>query len=187
MKALVVLVVLALAGAASLLVGGTSLSPADVGHALLHPHGDDALTTIVWQLRLPRVCIAAVVGAALALCGAMLQGMLRNPLVDPYLTGVSAGAAAAVAMAILAGIAAPVLPAVGFVAGLGAALLVAALARRGSGIDPNRLILAGVSLSTLFAAIVTLAIVRAQATDYAGAIVAWLAGSMAGRGWHDLL
>ena len=48
------------------------------------------------------------------------------------------------------------------------------------------MILAGVSLSTLFAAIVTLAIVRAQSSDYAAAIVAWLAGSMAGRGWHDL-
>lgn len=175
------------AAAASLLVGGTVLAPHDVASALLHPRGNDALTTIVWQLRLPRVCIAAVVGAALALCGAMLQGMLRNPLVDPYLTGVSAGAAAAVAIAILAGVSPAFTPAIGFVAGLGAALLVAALARRGGGIDPNRLILAGVSLSMLFAAVVTLAIVRAQATDYAASIVAWLAGTMAGRGWHDLM
>ncbi|MGA8097807.1 MAG: iron ABC transporter permease, partial [Candidatus Cybelea sp.] len=77
-------------------------------------------------------------------------------------------------------------PAIGFVAGLSAALLVAALARRGSGIDANRLILAGVSLSTFFAAIVTLAVVRAESSDYASTILAWLAGSMAGRGWHDL-
>jgi len=174
------------AAAASLLVGGTTLAPHDIVGALAHPHATDAITTIVWQLRLPRVCIAAVVGAALALCGAMLQGMLRNPLVDPYLTGVSAGAAAAVAVAILAGVSPAFTPAIGFVAGLGAALLVAALARRGGGIDSNRLILAGVSLSMFFAAIVTLAIVRAQATDYAASIVAWLAGTMAGRGWHDL-
>jgi iron complex transport system permease protein len=175
------------AAAASLLVGGTALSPHDVATALLHPNAHDALDTIVWQLRLPRVCIAAVVGAALALCGAMLQGMLRNPLVDPYLTGVSAGSAAAVAIAILAGAPPALTPAIGFLAGLGAALIVAALARRGGGIDPNRLILAGVSLSMLFAAIVTLAIVRAQASDYAASIVAWLAGTMAGRGWHDLV
>jgi iron complex transport system permease protein len=175
------------AAAASLLVGGTTLAPHEIVAALSHPRGTDAITTIVWQLRLPRVCIAAVVGAALALCGAMLQGMLRNPLVDPYLTGVSAGAAAAVAIAILAGVSPAFTPAIGFVAGLGAALLVAALARRGAGIDPNRLILAGVSLSMFFAAIVTLAIVRAQATDYAASIVAWLAGTMAGRGWHDLV
>lgn len=144
------------------------------------------LNAIVWQLRLPRVCVGATVGASLALCGTIMQGMLRNPLVDPYLTGVSAAAAAAIAIAILAGAAAAAMPAIGFVAGLGAALLVAALARRGGGIDPSRLILAGVSLSTLFAAIVTLAIVRAQSNDYASTILAWLAGSMAGRGWHDL-
>lgn len=184
LSALVLLAVAA--AAASLLVGGTPISLQDLSRALVHPHAADTVGTIVWQLRLPRVCIAATVGASLALCGALLQGMLRNPLVDPYLTGVSAGAAAAVAIAIFAGVAAPFTPAIGFGAGLGAALLVAALARRGSGIDSNRLILAGVSLSTLFAAIVTLAIVRAQSNDYASAIVAWLAGSMAGRGWHDL-
>jgi len=144
------------------------------------------LHEIVWQLRLPRVCIGATVGASLALCGVTLQGLLRNPLVDPYLTGVSAAAAAAIALAILAGAAVSATPAVGFAAGLGAALVVAALARRGGGIDPTRLILAGVSLSTLFAAIVTLAVVRAQSNDYASTILAWLAGSMAGRGWHDL-
>ncbi len=172
--------------ALSLLVGGTPLAFGQIAGELAHPHGSGALHVIVWQLRLPRVCIAATVGASLALCGAMLQGMLRNPLVDPYLTGVSAGAAAAIAVAILAGVSAAATPGIGFVAGLGAALLVAALARRGAGIDSNRLILAGVSLSTLFAAIVTLAIVFAQSNDYAGTILAWLAGSMAGRGWHDL-
>ncbi|MBV8372379.1 MAG: iron ABC transporter permease [Candidatus Eremiobacteraeota bacterium] len=174
------------AACASVLVGGTPLSLHDILVALAHPKAAGALNVIVWQLRLPRVCIAATVGACLALCGTMLQGMLRNPLVDPYLTGVSAGAAAAIAIAVLAGVAMPFTPGIGFVAGLSAALLVAALARRGSGIDATRLILAGISLSALFAAVVTLAIVRAQSNDYASAIVAWLAGSMAGRGWHDL-
>ncbi|MBV8433457.1 MAG: iron ABC transporter permease [Candidatus Eremiobacteraeota bacterium] len=171
---------------ASLLVGGTALSPVDVAAALLHRQADPAIVTIVWQLRLPRVCIAGVVGAGLAISGAMLQGMLRNPLVDPYLTGVSAGAAVAVALAILAGVSAAFTPAIGFVAGIAAALAVAALARRGGGIDPTRLILAGVSLSALFSAIVALAVIRAQSSNYAGEIVAWLAGTMAGRGWRDL-
>lgn len=186
LTAIALLLVAPAAGAASLLVGGTPLSPAQIAGQLVHPHESGTLNAIVWQLRLPRVCIAATVGASLALCGAILQGMLRNPLVDPYLTGVSAAAAAAIAIAVLAGVAASVTPGIGFIAGLAAALLVAALARRGSGIDSNRLILAGVSLSALFAAIVTLAIVRAQSNNYASAIIAWLAGSMAGRGWHDL-
>lgn len=184
---LAVLAALALiACGASLLAGGTFLDPHSVVSALLHPqlHGDVA--TIVWQLRMPRVAIAATVGASLSIAGALLQGMLRNPLVDPYLTGVSAGAAAAIALAILAGIAAPVLPALGFVAGLATALVVAALARRGSGLDAYRLILAGVSISAFFSAVIAFAIARSTSLDAAQQILAWLAGSMAGRGWSDL-
>jgi iron complex transport system permease protein len=185
-KALALVLLPICAGIAALLVGATPLSLSAIGGELLHPHRTGALHAIVWELRLPRVCIAATVGASLALCGAVLQGMLRNPLVDPYLTGVSAAAAAAIAIAIVAGVSAAATPGIGFVAALGAAVLVAALARRGAGIDSNRLILAGVSLSTLFAAIVTLAIVRAQSNAYAATVIAWLAGSMAGRGWPEL-
>jgi iron complex transport system permease protein len=173
--------------AASLLAGGSFLDPGSVLRALVHPHASNDIGTIVWQLRMPRVVIAATVGAALSIAGALMQGMLRNPLVDPYLTGVSAGAAAAIALAILAGIAAPVLPAIGFVAGLGTAILVAALARRGSGLDAYRLILAGVSISAFFSAVIAFAIARSTSLDAAQQILAWLAGSMAGRGWNDLV
>lgn len=170
----------------SLLVGGSYLSASTIIFALFHPAIPGDAASIIWQLRFPRVCIAAVVGGALAIAGAVLQGMLRNPLVDPYLTGVSAGAAAAVAIAIAIGVATPVLPGVGFVAGLATALVVAALARRGTGIDAQRLILAGVSLSALFSAIVALVLTRLQQGGYAETIIAWLAGSLAGRGWHEL-
>ncbi|HTC29602.1 MAG TPA: iron ABC transporter permease [Candidatus Acidoferrum sp.] len=175
-----------LACGVSLLAGGSNIAPRTILAALLHPQLHDDLTTIVWQLRMPRVVIAAVVGAALAIGGTLLQGMLRNPLVDPYLTGVSAGAAAAIALAVLAGVSAPLLPGLGFVVGLFTAVLVAALARRGIGLDSNRLILAGISVSALFSAIITFAIVRSSSIDAAQSILAWLAGSMAGRGWHDL-
>ncbi len=171
----------------SLLVGGTVIPISHVGYALFHPRTPGDLNAIVWGLRFPRICIAAVVGASLAIAGAMLQGMLRNPLVDPYLTGVSAGAAAAIALAIAAGIAAPIVPGLGFAAGLATAVLVAALARRGAGIDANRLILAGVSLSALFSAIVALVLTRLAQGGYAQAILAWLAGSLAGHGWRDLI
>jgi iron complex transport system permease protein len=181
------LALLALAACgASLLEGGASIPPGALAAALLHPHATGDVATILWQLRMPRVAIAAAVGTALGAAGALLQGMLRNPLVDPYLTGVSAGAAAAIALAILAGVAAPVLPALGFACGLGSAVVVATLARRGSGIDATRLILAGVSISALFSAIVALAIARANSLDAASQILAWLAGSIAGRGWTDL-
>jgi iron complex transport system permease protein len=171
--------------ALGLFVGGTVLSPAEVATALLHPRATSDAATIVWALRLPRVAIAACVGASLAVSGYLLQGLLRNPLVDPFLTGVSAGSGAAVAVAVAAGIAEPFVPPLGFAAGMATALLVAVLARRGGGIDVERLILAGVSLSALFSAIVTLALLR-LGRGGGDAILAWLAGSLAGRGWSEL-
>jgi len=170
---------------AGLFVGGTALAPGDVIAALAHPHATNDEATIVWSLRLPRVAIAAVVGSSLAISGVLLQGLLRNPLVDPFLTGVSAGAGAAIALAIAVGVATSLVPAIGFVAGLGTALLVASLARRGSGVDAERLILAGVSLSALFGSIVTLTILR-LGREGGDAVLAWLAGSLAARGWTDL-
>jgi iron complex transport system permease protein len=168
-----------------LFVGGSPLAPGAVASALVHPHATGDVATIVWSLRLPRVAIGACVGVALAVSGMLLQGLLRNPLVDPFLTGVSAGAAAAIAVAIALGVAAPLVPSLGFAAGLGTALLVAFLARRGSGIDAERLILAGVSLSALFSAVVTLALLRLGRSG-SDEVLAWLAGSLAGRGWPEL-
>lgn len=181
---LLVLAIAAMLG--GLLVGGTTLPTAQIFGALLHPHSGSDAATIVWQLRLPRVFIGALVGMALSIAGALLQGLLRNPIVDPFLTGVSAGAAVAIVIAMTAGVALAAIPALGFAAGIATALLVAALARRGSGIDATRLILAGVSLSSLFSAIIALVLTRLQTTDAAPAIIGWLAGSLAGRGWNDL-
>jgi len=167
-------------------VGGAALAPADVLAALLHPHATSDAATIVWTLRVPRVAIAAFVGASLAMSGLLLQALLRNPLVDPFLTGVGAGAGAAIAIAVATGVAASFVPAIGFAAGLATALLVAFLARRGSGLDVERLILAGVSLSALFGAIVTLVLVR-LGRGGGDAVLAWLAGSLASRGYPELL
>lgn len=169
----------------SLLAGGTWIDPHRVGYALFHPAAAQT-GVIIWQLRLPRIVIGALVGAALGVSGALLQGMLRNPLVDPFLTGVSAGAALAIVAGSALGVAAGLLPALGFGAGIVTAIAVATIARRGAGIDATRLILAGVSLSSLFAAIIALIITSLQTATSAPAIVGWLAGSMAGRGWNDL-
>jgi iron complex transport system permease protein len=168
-----------------LFVGGSPLAPHDVLAGLLHPHSGADAAAIVWGLRLPRVVIAATVGLALAVSGFLLQGLLRNPLVDPFLSGVSAGAAAAIALSVALGVAATLVPALGFGAGLATALLVALLARRGGGLDAERLILAGISLSALFAGVVTLVILLSPRASTSLSILAWLGGSLAGRGWAD--
>lgn len=167
-------------------VGAVRYPPGDVVRAALHPFGASGADQVLWMLRFPRVLIAALVGAALSLAGALLQGMLRNPLVDPYLTGASAGAACAVAVALVFGLALPALPLVAFVAALATAAFVAALARTGSGISAERLILAGVSLSALFAGVVTLVLVMAPPSSTSLGILAWLGGSLSGRGWPEL-
>ncbi|MDH2909291.1 MAG: iron ABC transporter permease [Candidatus Eremiobacteraeota bacterium] len=175
-----------IAAGVGLAVGGDALPLSQVVHALANPHAHDIAHTILWQLRMPRVLCAALVGSALALAGVQLQGMLRNPLVDPYLIGTSAGAAAAIAVALALGVALSLLPALGFVGGLAASLLVAALARRGGGIDATRIILAGVAISALLAASVALLSVLARSISFQLTLQAWLVGSLAGRGWNDL-
>jgi iron complex transport system permease protein len=167
-------------------IGAVAFSPADVLRALVHPHAAGDANRILWDLRISRVLLAALVGAALAISGTLLQGMLRNPLVDPYLTGTSAGAACAIAVGISAGVAYSVLPVLAFAAALGTAVLVATLARTGTGVSHERLILAGISLSALFAGIVTMVILLSPAASASLSIVAWLGGSLAGRGWLDL-
>jgi ABC-type Fe3+-siderophore transport system permease subunit len=166
--------------------GGAVVEPGALLHALLHPNQSGDAATIMWQLRVPRVAIAATVGAALALAGTLLQALLRNPIVDPYLTGVSSGAGASIAVAATIGLAPVLIPPLGFLSGLATAVLVAVLARRGPRLDAERLVLAGVSLSALLSAIVTLAIERLARGTASEAILAWLAGSLAGRGWPEL-
>lgn len=182
---LTLLLIAAMLAAAA--VGGVTIAPDRLIAALAHPQRRDEAGTILWLLRLPRVTIAAVVGVSLALAGTLMQSLLRNPLVDPYLTGVSSGAGASVAIAVALGASPLLLTPLGFVSGMATAILVALLARRGSGLDRERLILAGVSLSALLAAVVTVALMWLAHDVSAQTLLAWLAGSLAGRGWTDLL
>ena len=166
--------------------GAVAFDPRAVFAALAHPRAGDQVSTVLWALRLPRVLIAALVGAALALSGSLLQGMLRNPLVDPYLTGGSAGAAFSIAVAIAIGMPPPLYGVLAFGVALGTTLGVASLARSGRGLSPERLILAGIAVSSLFAGMTTLVILLAPNASVSLSILAWLGGSLVGHGWSDL-
>ncbi|HTJ26348.1 MAG TPA: iron ABC transporter permease [Candidatus Limnocylindria bacterium] len=172
--------------AASVAIGSVTLPLRAVFAALAHPHGGGDATAIVWALRLPRVLIAALVGGALAASGTLLQGMLRNGLADPSLTGGSAGAAFAIAVAIALGAPAPLYAAIAFAAALATTVAVATLARRGTGISRERLILAGIAVSSLFAGLTTLIIQLVPSASVTLSILAWLGGSLVGHGWRDL-
>jgi iron complex transport system permease protein len=136
---------------------------------------------LVWQLRGPRVLVAALVGAALAASGAAMQSVFRNPLAAPDLLGVSAGAALGAVLAILLGWPTGMLQAAAFAGGLAAVGLVWSLGRRLPLRDPMLgLVLAGIAIGSLLGALVSLAKLLVDPIGELPAITFWLLGSFAG-------
>ncbi|MDN3556645.1 FecCD family ABC transporter permease [Halomonas maura] len=171
----------------SLGLGSFPTSFGEVGQALATPEDSD-IAFIVWELRLPRIVLAVLVGAALAMAGAILQGIVRNPLASPDVIGITSGAAlAAVAFLALFGTGLSIhwLPASALLGALLAAMLVFLLAWK-RGISPSRMVLVGIGLSAAMGAMTTLLIVI---SDDAAAMVAyvWLTGSLYAAQWQDVL
>lgn len=147
------------------------------------------LETVVWQLRLPRVLLAGLVGGGLALAGVVFQGVFRNPLADPYLIGTASGAGFGAVLVMSAGASVPVLaslgaPVVAFACSLVTVLLVVFLARVDSALPTVRLVLAGVVISSLFTAGTSFLLVAAR--EQAGGILAWLLGGFAFSTWRQV-
>ena len=181
-----ILLILALAASIALAtaLGETPLSMAQFAAAFTDP--GSAPGEIIWSLRLPRVCTAALVGAELGLAGAIMQGLLRNPLADPGVLGVSATAALGASVVIALGLAgAPGAVELAAMAGaLGAGAVVAVLAARLR--EPETLILFGVALSALAGAATALVFNLSPSLITTSEVMNWLLGSAAGRGWGDL-
>ncbi len=156
--------------------------------AILNP---DAVPTqmderIVLLVRLPRVLLAALSGAALAVGGAALQGVFRNPLVSPQVLGISQGAAFGGALAILFGYSGFVLLGMAFILGLSALVLVGLLARINGRTEVITVILAGMIVGALFAALVSVVQFVADPNTSLPAIVYWLMGSFSTATWPRL-
>src|SRR5215470_4333221 len=158
---LAALIALALvAGAVSLTMGSVPIGAGAVASALAHPTTSDLAHSVVWDIRLPRLLIAACVGAGLGVAGAMLQALFRNPLVDPYVSGVSAGAALAAAASIALGASFALVPALAFGGGLACAALVTLIGASSGSSGNLRLVLSGIAISSLCAAVVTIVLLR---------------------------
>ena len=171
-------------GFVGLAVGGIALSPEAVWTALTE-RTDGLATTVVWNLRLPRILLGVAAGAALGVSGSLMQALTRNPLADPTLTGVTSGAALAVVAAFVLVPGIPVIwhPALALAGGFIAAGLCFALAWRDQ-LSPLRLALAGLSVATFGSAATTAILVSAG--PQAGPLFFWLAGGLMGRGWLHL-
>ena len=142
--------------------------------------------SVVWSYRLSRALVAASCGAALAVCGVILQTLLRNPLADPYILGISAGASTGAVAVMILGLGAGVvgLSAGAFLGALCAFAFVAILAA-GSGGGPARVILAGVAGSQLFMALTSYIVTTSASAEQARGIMFWLLGSLGGVRWSD--
>lgn len=168
----------------AVLLGEVPLSTRQYLEGLRDPSSGPA--EVLWQVRAPRAVCALVVGAALGLAGAVLQGLLRNPLADPGVLGVSATAALGAAFAIVLGWAAipgVVEGAALLGAGLAGAVLVVATSRLRS---PEALILSGVALSSLAGALTALIFNLSPSPIASAEVMSWLLGSVQNRSWIDV-
>jgi iron complex transport system permease protein len=167
--------------------GEYPIAPLDVVRTILGIQtGDQQYDFIVNTLRLPRVLVAFLVGAALAISGAILQGLTRNPLAAPDIVGVNAGAglAAVTLIVVLPSVSAALIPPAAFVGGVVVAVLLYVLAWKGHS-SPIRLILIGIGLGAVATALTTVMIVFGDIYQVSQAII-WLTGSVYGRSWEEI-
>ncbi|MDX6392911.1 MAG: cobalamin transport system permease protein [Streptosporangiaceae bacterium] len=202
----VAIAALVVAMAIGVSVGPADLTPAMVGEALLarlpwHPAlsvpGIDV--TIVWQVRLPRVVLGALVGSMLAGGGAAYQGVFRNPLADPYLLGVAAGGGLGATIIIISGAGQPLLPPAAFagaIAAVAVTYLLGAGARSagatnsaatgsGPGGATASIVLAGVAVAALLTAVQTY--LQQQHTQDLQQVYSWILGSLSLASWSEVL
>ena len=182
------------------LLAGTLVGPVDLGavnviratfaHVLgLQSPLSGADDAILWELRLPRVILAALVGGTLAAAGAAYQGVFRNPLADPYLLGAAAGAGlgatAVAAYAPGSAFTGDLLPVAAFV-GASIAVVVAYVLGRSAGVaaGPAALVLAGVTVAAFFTALQTF--VQQQNVDTVQEVYSWLLGRLSTSGWREV-
>lgn len=141
---------------------------------------------IFWNLRMPRIVLSSLVGAALSVCGAAYQSVFRNPLTDPYVLGISSGASLGAAIAILLGLEAYLLGvgACALVSGLLTILVIYRIASIGNRMHTTTLLLTGVCITFLMSALISFLMVLRQ--DKMDSIIFWTMGSFASASWTDV-
>ncbi|KEK09682.1 FecCD family ABC transporter permease [Lysinibacillus fusiformis] len=175
-------VITILAAVIAIGLGSVHISIPDILSTLINGRDQEGVyTTIIWDIRLPRVLLALIIGASIAISGALLQAVMGNPLADPGLTGVTSGAAAFVLLILLAN---PelthLIPIAAFVGGLIAAAIVYALAWRRTGITPITIILSGVAVNALCGGVI--GFLSILYSDRLPSAVQWMNGSLAAKG-----
>ena len=171
----------------ALAVGRIGTAPGDVLQSLATGGAAGEQTDIVvWTMRLPRILLAALVGAGLSAAGCVFQSLFANPLATPDTLGVASGASFGAALALLLGMGLVGIQAVALVFG-GTAVLLTWLAGSGKGRGMNTIVLAGIMISSLFTALVSLVKFVADTESQLPSITYWLMGSLSSAGFDSLL
>jgi iron complex transport system permease protein len=173
-------------------IGSVYISPLKVIEAILNGLGrnlQDSSDTIIWQMRLPRVLLCALVGAALAVSGAAFQGLFRNPLADPYLLGVASGAGFGATLVMVFAGSVPLfmtlgVPLAAFLMAFLTVIVVMLLARQGRSVALIALLLAGVMLGSILTAATSFIMLYAR--GQALGVLAWLMGSFSFASWEKI-
>lgn len=178
---LVIFLFLALLGSfLSLTKGSSIISIKEITDILLNP-GNDPRSQIIWNIRMPRTIVGALVGINLSLSGAILQAIMRNPLADPHIIGISSGAGlAGVVIMILFPAMEYLITPVAFIGAMLAAVCIYILAWK-NGIKPVRIILAGVAVSAFLGAGIS-GLMIFYSDRVHGALM-WMVGGLAARSW----
>ncbi|MBK9924758.1 MAG: iron ABC transporter permease [Anaerolineales bacterium] len=174
----------------SLGIGSVFIPPTEVWRALSGVSTNDTFRTILWDIRLPRTLLIAMVGAALAGSGASYQGLFRNPLADPFLIGAASGAGLGAIMAMsikwpytTLGLLA--VPLVAFITSLLTVYIVYTFAHVGGTVPTTNLILAGVAVSSFATSLTSFLMLRS--TDEVRRAIGWLLGGVSLVGWDVTL
>ncbi len=144
--------------------------------------------SIIYRVRLPRVLVSCIAGAALSACGAVMQGLFRNPMADPGILGVSSGAGLGAIMAITLGISAKsiyMMPLFAAIGALGAVALIYMLSLRKGRISPLTLILSGIAVSTFIGAVTQFVLIKSN-TYEVRSFVFWTMGGLNGMMWEQV-
>lgn len=147
-------------------------------------NGDETSRTIIFNLRLPRIIGAAVVGMGLSVVGAFFQGLLRNPMADPYVLGISSGAAFGATIAIILGLGLFGLSFLAFISSLAVVIFVYTISKTGSKVSMTTMLLAGIAISAFISAIISLLMLLNH--DEFTRIVFWTMGGFSLTNWNSI-
>ncbi len=169
----------------SLGIGSVSIPFFTVISKIFNP-SNDAYSIIIWQLRMPRIFLAALVGASLAISGAVMQGLFRNPLADPYVTGTASGAALGATLSMFLGLVFLnifFLPFFAFLGALSTTILVLIISRLSGSLKSENMLLAGIGISIFLSAFVSL-LLYLLGKDLQ-TVFYWLMGTFTGATWTN--